>query len=57
MGLPVSPIVTNLCMEYFERKVFSSAKTPPGHGLGLWMIHGSSNNRLINKNFWITSIM
>ena len=30
---------------------------PPGHGIGLWMIHGSSKNRHINKNSWTTSIV
>ena len=42
MGSPVSPIVTNLYMECFERKALSSAINPPGHGIGLWMMHGSS---------------
>ena len=57
MGSPVSPIVANLYRECFERKALSSANNPPRHGSGLWMIHGSSNNRHINKNFWITLIM
>ena len=57
MGSPVSPVVANLYMECFKRKVLSSANNPPGHGLGLWMISGSSNNRHINKKFWITLIM
>ena len=56
MGLSVSPIVTNLYMECFGRKALSSAINPPGHGIGLWMIHGSSKNRHINKNSWTTSI-
>ena len=56
MGSPVSPIVANLYMEGFERKVISSAINPPGHGAGLWMTHGSSKNRLTNKNSWTTSI-
>ena len=56
MGLPVSPIVANLYMESFERKVIASAINPPRHGLGLWMTHGSSNNRHTNKDFWIISI-
>ena len=30
--------------------------TPPGHGTGLWMEHGSSKNRHIKKNSWTTSI-
>ena len=57
MGSPVSPIVANLCMESFERKALSSANNPPRHGSGFWIIHGSSNKRHINKNFWITLIM
>ena len=56
MGSLVSPIVTNLYMESFERKALSSAINPPGHGTGLWMTHGSSINRLTNKNSWTTSI-
>ena len=56
MGSPVSPIVANLYTECFERKALSSAINPPGHGIGLWMIHGSSKNRHINKNSWTTSI-
>ena len=56
MGSPVSPIVANLYMESFERKALMSATNPPGHGLVLWMTHGSSNNRHINKHFWITLI-
>ena len=57
MGSPVSPIVTNLYMEHFERNALSSAINPPGHGIGLWMIHGSSKNRHINKNSRTTSIV
>ena len=56
MGSPVSPIVANLYMESFERKALRSANNPPGHGLGLWMTHGSSTNRHINKNFWFILI-
>ena len=56
MGLPISPIVANLYMESFERKAIASAINPPGHGLGLWMTPGSSNNRHTNKDFWIISI-
>ena len=56
MGSPFSPIVANLYMECFETKALSSAINPPGHGIGLWMIHGSSKNRHTNKNSWTTSI-
>ena len=54
MGSPVSPIVANLYMECFERKALRSVINPPRHDLGLWMTHGSSKNRLINKNSWNT---
>ena len=50
MGTPISPIVANLYMEYFERKVLVSATNPPGYGVGLWMTHGP-----INRHSWITS--
>ena len=52
MGSPVSPIVANLYMECFARKVLRSAINPPGHGLGLWMTPGSSKNRHTNKISW-----
>ena len=55
MGSPVSPIVTNLFMKDFERKALASAIHPPGHGIGLWMTHGSSKNRHTNRHFWIIS--
>ena len=55
MGSLVSPIVANLYMEYFERKALASAINPPGYDTGLWMTHGSSNNRPINRHSWITS--
>ena len=57
MGSPVSPVVANLYIECFERKALSSANNPSGHGSGLWMICGSSNNKHINKNFLIILIM
>ena len=56
MGSLISPKVANLYMESFERKALSSAINPPGHVTGLWMTHGSSKNRLTNKNSWTTSI-
>ena len=37
MGSPVSPIVANLYMEYFEQKALSTAPHPPGSGTGMWM--------------------
>ena len=51
MGSPVSPMVANLFMEDVERKAVMSAIHPPGHGIGLWMTHGSSKNRLTNRHF------
>ena len=48
MGSPVSPIVANLYMEYFEQKALSSAP-PPGFGAGMWVIHLSSKRKSINK--------
>ena len=55
MGSPVSPLEANLYMESFKRKAIRSTIDPPGHGLGLWMTHGSSNNRHTNKVFQIIS--
>ena len=51
MGSLVSPIVANLNMEYFERKALASAINPPRYGTGLWMTHGSSNNRSYKQAF------
>ena len=50
MGSPVSHIVANLYMEYFERKALASATNPSGYGTGLWMTNGSSKNRHINRH-------
>ena len=55
MGSPVSPIVANLYMEYFEGKALRSAANPPQFVTGLWMTHGLSNNSPVNRHFWITS--
>ena len=55
MGSPISPIVANLYMEYFEGRDLRSATNPPGYGTGLWMTHGSFNNNPVNRNSWITS--
>ena len=56
MGSLVSPIVANLYMEYFQRKALRSATNPPGHGIGLWMIHESPQIRHTNRHSWTTSI-
>ena len=55
MGSPVSPIVVNLYMEHFERKALRSTSNPPRFVSDFWMTHGSSNNKLTNKHFWIIS--
>ena len=51
MGSPISPIVANLYMECFERKALRSATNPPGHGIGLWMTHGSSKKQAHKQAF------
>ena len=56
MESPVSPIVANLYMEYFEGKALKSAANLPRYGIGLWMTSGSSKNNLVNKNSWNTLI-
>ena len=56
MGSPVSSIVP-ICTWNVLKEKLSVLLMTPGHGSGLWMIHGSSNNKHINKNFWITLIM
>ena len=56
MGSMVRPIFANLYMEHFERKALRSAINPPGNGTGLWMTHGSSNNKATNRHFWIISV-
>ena len=54
MGSPASPIVANMYMECFEEKALTSAANPPGHGIGLWITHGSFNNNPVNRNSWNT---
>ena len=46
MGSPVSPIVANLYMEYFEQKL---KPTPPGSGAGMWMAPLSSKTKSTNR--------
>ena len=43
MGSPVSPIVANLYMEYFEREALHTTSTPLGTGIGLQITLLSSN--------------
>ena len=54
MGSPVSSIVTNLYMEYFEEKALKSPASSPGYGIGLWMTHGSFKNNPVSNNSWNT---
>ena len=49
MGSPVSPIVANLYMEYFEQIAIGAATHPLECGLGMWMIHLSSKRKITNK--------
>ena len=55
MGYPVSPIVANLYMEYFEKQALCTLHClhPQGIGLGLWMTLLSSNKSPINSYSWI----
>ena len=55
MGSPVSPIVANLYMEYFEQKALSTAPTPQVSGAGMWMKHLSSKRKSINRTSYNTS--
>ena len=54
MGSPVSPIVGNLYMEYFELKALSTAP-PSGSGTGMWMTLLSSKRKSINRTSCNTS--
>ena len=53
MGSPVSPIVVNLYMEYFEQKALSTA-LPPGFGGGMWMTLLSSKRKSTNRTSYNT---
>ena len=48
MGSPVSSIVANLYMKYFEQNALSIAPTP-GFGRGMWMTHLSSKRKSTNR--------
>ena len=54
MGSPVSPIVANLYMEYFEQKALSIAPHPQGFCTGMWMTHLSSKRKSINRTSYNT---
>ena len=54
MGSPVSPIVANLYMEYFEQKRSQYFPQPPGFGRGMWMAHLSSRRKSTNRIFYNT---
>ena len=49
MWFPVSLIVANHYMEYFEQKALSTATHPLECGSGMWMIHLSSKRKIKNK--------
>ena len=51
MGSQVSAIFVNLYIKHFDRKALKSASNPHRFCSGLWMTHGSSNNKLTNKHF------
>ena len=55
MCFPVSPIVANLYMDYFEQKALSTAPHPQGFGRGMWMTHLSSTRKFINRTSYNTS--
>ena len=57
MGSPVSPIIANLYMEYFEQKSPQYCHPPPGSGTGLWMPPLSSKRKSTNRISCNTSIV
>ena len=57
MGSPVSPIVANLYMEYFEQKALSTATYPPSSSAGLWMTPLLSKRKSTNRTSYNTSIV
>ena len=57
MGSPISSIVVNLYMKYFNREALCCASIPLGVGTGLWMTLLLSNNSPINNYFWTILII
>ena len=57
MVYPVSTIVANLYMEYFEQKALSTTTHPSGSGTGLWMTPLSSKRKSTNRTSYNTSIV
>ena len=49
MGSVVSPMATNLYMQYFEQKALRTATRPPKYGSGIWMTLGLSKGKIVNK--------
>ena len=55
MGSPVSPIVANLYMEYFEQKALNTAPHTPGSDAGICMTHLSSKRKSTKRTSYNTS--
>ena len=56
MGSPVSPIIANIYMEYFEQTALSTAPHPLDYGTSMWMTLLSSKRKKINKTSYNTLI-
>ena len=54
MDSPLSPIVANLYLVYFEHKALSIALHTPGYGASMWMTLFSSKRQKINKTSYNT---
>ena len=54
MGSPVSPILANLYMEYFEQKALNTAIISLGFGGGMWMTILSSRRKSTNRTSYNT---
>ena len=57
MGSPVSPVVANLYMEYFECRALTSAVNPPSYGRGMQMTLMSYYSNHRRKNSCNTSTL
>ena len=54
IGSPVSSIVSDLYMDYFEQKALSTAPHPSGFGRSMWMTNFSSKRKSTNRIFYNT---